>query len=110
MSELPIFTFNKHEIEDGDMSGNLSSSIIDISEVTGYCVHAIWSGAPVGNLLIEGSNDSSNFVAVNTQATGGASGQHLLNVEKIHYRYLRVRFSFTSGTGTLNCYISAKRA
>lgn len=106
---LPLFVINKKVFDQQSMATNLTSEVLDLSEVVGFCVHAIWDGAATGQIITEGSNDSVNFVAVNTQNTAGAAGQLLLNVEHQHYRYLRIRYVRSSGTALLNCYVSAKR-
>lgn len=108
----PTFLSNQHVINNGSMTGNLDSGTIDIGEFPGYCVHAIWSGTPVGNITIEGSNvdNASSFKAVVTQAAGGAAGILLSNQISQHYKYLRIKYTATSSTGTLNVYVSAKRA
>lgn len=107
--ELPIFLFNKQVFNAGDMSGNLNSDILDVAEARGYCVHQFWSGAPAGNIILQGSNDGINFKAITTTAAGGASGSLLNNQPDIYYRYIQLIFTFTSGTGSLTAYISAKR-
>lgn len=109
--EGSILALNKHVIQNGDMSGDLVSEILDLGEVTGYAVHAIWTGSPDGSLIVSGSNTltAADFVPVNTQATGAAAGSHLLNVEKFHYKYIMVQYDRDAGSGTLNCYVSGKR-
>jgi len=82
--------------------------VVDISEVSGFCVHSIWTGSPTGDIVISASNDNSNFIALDTQATGGTSGQDLFQVDVAHYRYIKVAFVRSSGTGTLTSYVSGK--
>jgi hypothetical protein len=92
------------------MSVSLTSVTIDIAELPGYAVHAIWTGSPVGTINVNASNDSVNFVSVASQAAGGSNGQFLLNTEVAHYRWLQVTYTATSGTGSLTTYVSAKRS
>lgn len=108
MSE-PILVLNDKAFNATAMTGNLTSKVYDISTLGGFCVHQIWTGTPVGNLLISASNDGINFDAINSQAAGGVAGQNLLNVERAHYCYIQVTYTFTSGTGSLTCYVSGKR-
>ncbi len=112
MSDAPIFVINQKVIDSGSMAGDLVSSVLDLGELTGYAVQFIWSGSPVGFVTTSGSNTMTvaDFVPVDTHATGGSAGVHLLNVEKVHYRYVLVQFTRTSGSGTLDCYVSGKRA
>tara|TARA_R110000868_G_scaffold234036_2_gene487742 strand:- start:14 stop:355 length:342 start_codon:yes stop_codon:yes gene_type:complete len=109
--ETPIFSLNKQIISSGDMSGNLISEVLDLGELTGYAVHAIWSGTPDGDLVVSGSNTQviADFVPVNAQTIGGVAGAHMLNVEKSHYKYILVQYIQASSTGILNCHVSGKR-
>ena len=64
---------NDKIIDAGSMAANLSSSVVSLSEVSGYCIHAVYTGAPVGTLFIEGSCDGSNFSTIASNAISGAS-------------------------------------
>lgn len=114
MSE-PIILQNEHVFNAQSMGTNLTSAVQDLTEAFGYACHFIWTGSPVGDLITEGSNDpsvltgSDNFCTIDSQAAGGIAGQHLLNVEFNRYKFVRVRYVRTSGTGTLDAFISAKR-
>lgn len=107
--DLPIFQLNKKIFDQSSMSTSLTSEVLDIAELVGYCIHAIWTGTPNGQIRVQGSNDGTNFVNISTQNTGGSSGQYLLNVEHAHYRYLRLFYNRTGSTGALDCYVSGKR-
>lgn len=109
MNNEPSLLTNQHVINAGSMAVSLSSGVINISEFPGFCVHAIWSGDPVGNITVEGSNDGTNFKVIDTQAAGGAAGQYLDNKADQHYCYVKVNYTRSSGTGLLDCYLSAKR-
>lgn len=100
---------NNHIITNGNMAGSLASSTIDISNAMGYCVYAVWSGAPVGNIIIQASLDGVVFKDVSTTAAGGAAGSVFSNNDGIHYPFVKVIYTFTSGTGTLNVNLSAKK-
>ena len=108
---LPIFVKNIKIFEDSAMTTEIISEVQDVAELTGNAIHAIWTGTPVGTLITEASNSgkSGEFVSIDTTPLSGVDGQYLLNVEKKHYRYIRVRYYPTSGNGTLNCYFSGSR-
>lgn len=110
MGNLPIFVINEPIINNGSMAGSLTSTVIDIAEILLYSVHAIWTGTPTGSISVQGSNDGTNFVEVASQATGGAAGQYLLNIEKAGYKYVRVQFIRTGSTGSLTVYLAGKRS
>ncbi len=103
----PIFSFNKTAINAVSMGSDITSDVVDISEVSGFAAHCIFTGSPVGNIIVEGGNDGTNFSQVGSSTTASLD-QYLLNAENQHYRYVRVRYVRTSGTGTLTVYISGK--
>jgi hypothetical protein len=110
---LPIHIFNNRLILDGDMAGNITSTTQNVQEAVSFSVHGIWTGtSPVGTLDIQGSNDGVNFTSVlsSPAAISGNSGQIMVNVEKHAYAYIRLVYTETSGTGTLNVYVNGKRA
>lgn len=92
-----------------DMTANRVSSVIDISELVGFAAHEIYTGSPTGTLVVEGSNDGTNFVTVDTNSLTGSAGQKLVEKDRAHWRYIRVSYTFSSGTGSLTVYVSGKR-
>ena len=108
MSE-PIFSYNKNVLEDASMAADATSESVDVAEAIVFAVHGIWTGDPVGSFIVEAGNDDQNFVTIDISSTGGADNQRLLNVDRAGYRYVRVRYERTSGSGTLNVYVSYKR-
>ena len=112
MSQLPKHVFNAYSISDGDMSGDITGSVLDINEIGCLAVQAVWSGSsPVGNVLVKGSNDGINYtpIASGSLAVSGNTGSAVLNVADIGYASLRVDYDNTSGSGTLNVKVNAKR-
>lgn len=106
----PLIHFNQRVIADGSMGGNLSTSSIEVSEVALGSVHAIWSAGstPVGDLIVSGSNDNSTFTTISTDAVSGNSGSLLKRLGSIDFAYLKVSYTRTSGSGTLNVYVCGK--
>lgn len=98
---------NKKVLDAVSMASNQTSDTFELNDASGYCVHSIFTGAPVGSLIVEASNDGTNFVAEDTHAVS-AAGQRLYNKDGAYYKYVRVRYSFTSGTGSLTSYVSSK--
>ena len=109
MAELPVFLGNNKIFDANTMTSTLTSATQDIAEAGGYCSHSIFTGTPTGTLTVEASNDGVNFSIVHTLALTGSAGQDLYNADKPHYRYVRVKYTFSSGTGSLTTYFSSKR-
>lgn len=106
------FTYESSYISGGDMSADITGPAQDLSYIIGYSVQAVWSGSPVGNIIVQCSNDGITWkdITSTTTATGGGAGSVILNIVDAMYKKSRVIFSRTSGTGTLNVVLMAKGA
>lgn len=107
---LPIKLLSVPLFSLADMSKNETSIVLDISEAGCYCLQADWTGSsPVGNLVIMASTNNIQFDPISTNAISGNTGSLIINVERPGYFYIQLLYQFTSGTGTLNTTVSAKR-
>lgn len=97
---------NKKSIDNGNCNANITGTVIDLSKIKVMCVHSIFTGSPVGSLNVLASNDNINFKAVDTQSVSGAS-QFIYN-PTVGYIYVRVDYTFTSGSGNLTSIVSGK--
>lgn len=116
-------------ITNGDMSGNLTSSVTVLQSLTRFSYAAKWAGtAPVGTMSVQVSNDYSlnangsvnnagtwntltlqyNGTLVTTVPVSGNTGNGFIDVEVSAAYATRLIYTFTSGTGTLNATINAK--
>jgi hypothetical protein len=91
----------------GDMSGNLTSAVTNISNKKFVAAQCKYTGAPVGTLAFQASVDGVDYATVLTQAVNGAD-LTMFNAPLLIPGYVRVIYTFTSGTGSLNVTISAK--
>lgn len=109
--ELPIFLLNQQVITNGNMSSDVTSSSVDIGEARSICAQIYWTGtSPAGNFYVQGSNDGNNWaLASSAVAVSGNSGSLLINLDAPAFRYARIFYDSTSGTGTVQGLISAKR-
>ena len=108
MANSSIFAINKAVINAVTMGADITSDVVDISEMTCFSVHNIWTGTPAGNIIVQASNNNSNWFDIDTQAAGGAASNDLVNVNGAGYKYVRVFYDFTSSTGVLTSYICGK--
>lgn len=107
---------------DLDLSGNDNTSALTLRFRTGYSISLSWTGSPVGNFKLQGSNNafrgessdlensSATWVEItgSTQAAGGGSGTHIWNVSEAYYQAVRVVYESSSGTGTCSISFFAK--
>ncbi len=112
-------------ITNGDMAGNLTSTVTIIQSLSLVSYSMFWTGAsPVGTISVQVSNDYSqnangsvkNAGTWNTlplsalTAVTGNSGVGFIDIDANAGYALRLAYTATSGTGTLNALINAKVA
>lgn len=99
-------------ITDGDMSGNLTSDITNVTNLdnVGYLVE--WSGtSPVGVITVETQSGPSGWCALDfgtAISVSGNTGCAVININQIPFENVRLNYIVTSGTGTLNVTLSSK--
>lgn len=116
-------------ITNGDMSGNITSSVTILQQKTVFSYGFSWSGTvPVGTLSLQFSNDYSlnaagavknagtwttatfsvSGVPASSIAVSGSPGTAFIDVTKTGAYAMRTVYTRTSGTGTLQCLLTAK--
>lgn len=101
--------YNYKIVTDGNMSSNITSSMVDLSKTDGYSVYAKWTGSPVGVIELRASLDGINFVPISGSATNvNSAGDALWEITTAFYDKIIVVYTATSGTGTLNVQINGK--
>lgn len=104
------------------MGATFASNGVDTGQIVLLSIQAVWTGSPVGSFKLQISNDdvpvavepnkpyaqnpSSNVVnwtdyTGSTTAVSGA-GDFMWNILESGYRWIRVVYTRTSGTGTCN--------
>lgn len=101
----------------GDMSGDLQSVGVDMLSLPFGAIEAIWTGNPTGTFSVDGSVDnvpSANLVT-NWYPTGtatndpaGSASSALINLSGIGFRWVRLSYVRTSGSGSLTVNIFGK--
>lgn len=86
-------------------------------------IQAVWSGSPVGDFTIETSCDAgaidpvtgdaigiTNWVFYHgsTQAAGGSTGVFTWRLNSVPEDWVRLKYTRTSGSGTVNARFNAK--
>jgi hypothetical protein len=109
----PIFIFNVPLIVNGDMSGNITSNSIVISEINVLGAQFVWSGgaSPLGYVGLAFSNDNITFTPdpETFLSVSGNSGSDGINYLNIGFAYCQLIYVATSGSGTLNARLVGKR-
>jgi hypothetical protein len=114
-----VRTQNVQIVTNGDLSAaSVTSSVVLLENIAGYTVQCILTGSPVGVLKLQlscdfGTDLAGTGVANWTDLTGytanitAASGV-AFNADFSNYRWVRLVYTRTSGTGSLNARINIK--
>jgi hypothetical protein len=99
-------------IKNVDSSSNLTTAPQEVGDNINCSVQSTFSGTDVaGSLLIEGSNleDPDSFVAISGATdTVASSDPSLVNITNAGYRYIRLAWTYTSGTGNITITFVSK--
>ena len=91
-------------LEATSAAGNLTSGWLDLGDFTGCSITCLISGSNIaGTLTLDCSNDMTTLVEVPSSSTAiTSSADHIYNVSDVQYRYIRVAWAASSGTGNLS--------
>lgn len=96
-------------ISAGDMSGNITGDTIALEYMHfAAAVGTVTSASTLtGDLVLQASNDGTNWIAITTTAISG-NGSSAFTLTNTAYRYARLTWTRSGGSGTLNATFSAK--
>jgi hypothetical protein len=100
-------------IDAGDLSGSLTSTTTNVINLDKASIHLSWSGtSPDGVITVEARNGEKDSwytldfgSAINIS---GNSGSHQLIFNELPFTDIRVVFTFTSGTGSIDAVLTMK--
>lgn len=105
-------------IESGDISGNVTSDVVSVKNLDNASIIVSWTGtSPVGVLAVQARNNGAGDVnpepwyELDMGATiniSGNSGNHQLVFNLLPFTDLRLVYTATSGSGTLDAVITSK--
>lgn len=101
-------------IRDGVMTGTavVNGSSMDVTDVSAFSFHFVWSGTPSGSFRIEASNDGTNFVDMGITIADAAGamdlGGRLVDITKSAVAFVRPAYTNAASTGVLQCYFCGK--
>lgn len=112
MSQTRRFIQPYRVVEDGNMASNITSDSVDISNIDSVAIVYSWSGvSPSGTVFIEVKNGDSPWTTLTVSPLAVISsntGANNFQLTELSFKELRVYYARTSGTGTLNAYLTAK--
>lgn len=107
---------NVKVINAANMSASFNSSPILLDQIYGFSFQSIFTGSPNGSFKLQCSNDNvqtesqvSNWTDIaGTSQAITASGSLLYNVNYAFYMWVRVVYTFSSGSGSCNVTYASK--
>lgn len=106
---------NNPALVSGDMSADIVGPTTQIDTADQVCYQVSWTSSnAVGVISIQGSVDGVNFIDLTfdpalTQPSSN-NGSYLINLALLPFPLIRLKYTRTSGSGTLNVFLSAKGA
>jgi len=97
-----------------DMTASLVTQFMDIRGLPGCSIQAVYTGSPTGTLSIEATNSNPSKGAVTWVEVADSStditaeGSYFWNLKTAYYAFVRLKYVFTSGSGTLTVFAAAK--
>jgi hypothetical protein len=109
-------------ITNGAMTGSITSPVIETKLQDNIGFQLNWTGAPVGSFSAQVSMDhrqdsfgnvtnAGNWITLPLDPAITASGTSdiaYIDLNQLSAPYVRIVYNFTSGSGTLNAFITAK--
>lgn len=113
----------KQVVTSGDMSGGITSLVTAINYMDNIGYQCNFTGTPTGTFVVEVSADYSqqaptetvvatgNWIAVSLPATpvaSGVAGFIYIDLNQLSAPYIRLRYIASSGSGSLNAFVTGK--
>lgn len=92
-------------IDAGDPAGNLTSEQLNLQNNYGVFIQAVLTGAPTGDIVLQGSNDEVNWLEIDKVTI--STSQHYINKDAIYAPFIRV-YKAAGGTGTVTVTATIK--
>lgn len=103
--------FEYQLLSGGDMSGNITSNAQQLNQMALSAIQAYWTGSPVGTLKLQISNDNANWTDYTGSSTSvSGAGNFVWNLVYAGFPWVRVVYTFSSGTGSLSVTVNGKGA
>ena len=101
--------------ESSSMTADLVSDGIDIRTTYGCALQLKYTGSPNGQLVVQATCDeiepatTQNWVTISlSPAIITSAGDWIYNIANSNFGFIRIRYNFTSGSGTLTGKVVTK--
>lgn len=106
-----------HLVSAASMGANITSAVQSLQKQDNCGIQLIWTGTPTGTFGVQVSLDYQLGTGVGTwtqitlspvPAASGAAGTYYIDLNQLSSPWIQITYTRTSGTGTLDAWISAK--
>lgn len=93
----------EYQLANQSITTSFNGVPLDLGDMTNYAMQVTFSSnTATGTLSLEGSLDQSTWTTIPDSSQSVTSGAaHMWSVEKAGYRYVRAKWVYTSGSGTM---------
>lgn len=96
-------------VNDISLAASSASNYAELLNYDSFSVHVIITGAPVGTLKLQSSNDGVNWEDVpDSSYAVSAAVTVMYNCVEQEYAYFRLSYTRASGSGTINAFATLK--
>jgi hypothetical protein len=106
-------------INSGDASADITSNPTSVVNLDVASIFISWTGTPVGEITVQAQQRKSNedlteadWFDIDLGATvtvDNTESEHQILFKQVPFTDIRVKYTSTSGTGTLNAVITSKQ-
>ncbi len=115
---LPLPANQSGSVPSGTLAGAMASTnviysqIIDVSIYDNIGLEVTWSGTPTGVFQVMVSNHGVSFYALTFDPVlgqpGGSAGGYAVDLNQLPFKYVMLKYTNSSGSGSLTVYGQAK--
>lgn len=101
-------------IEDGDLSGNLTSAVTNVLQLDKASIYIAWSGTSVDGTFVLQARNGENAPWYDLALGGGAvtlsgnSGSHNIILNELPFSDMRLVYTQVGGTGVVDAVLTMK--
>ena len=94
------------------MASDFQSSVTNVQFMDRVSYSVVWTGSAVGTLIVQSSLDGTNWtdLDMNQIVMANADDTAVIDIAATGIPQLRLSYTATSGTGSLDAYVSAKES
>lgn len=97
------------------MGASFNSNPLPLDQISSTNIHCIYTGTPSGTLVLQASNDDvpktqiANWTDISGSSVAiAAAGDTMYNNPYSIYKWIRVKYTRTASTGSMDCYYMGK--